>query len=112
MQPKIIIIDPKFFIIEHYPDINKSQIKEITKLAGIQKEVSSHVARHTFATIALTSGVPLVSIQHVLGHSDIRMTQHYSRLVDKKLTDDMEAFKDLMNHQTNTNPYPVILRVV
>jgi len=88
------------------------QIKEIVKLAGIEKEVSSHVARHTFATIALTSGVPLVSIQHVLGHSDIRMTQHYSRLVDKKLTDDMEAFKDLMNHQTNTNPYPVILRVV
>lgn len=91
-------------------------LKQLAKKAGIQKHLSSHVARHTFATTALTSGVPLVTIQRVLGHSDIRMTQHYSRLVDKKLMDDMQFFKQQMKNQTedrkNINPGPAKLRIL
>jgi len=75
-------------------------LKEIGKKAEIDKELTSHVGRHSFATIALTAGVPLVTIQKVLGHSDLRMTLHYSRLVDAKLMDDMDAFKIQMNRKT------------
>ena len=76
-------------------------LKIIAKRVGLTKNLSSHVARHTFATLALTSGVPQVTIQRVLGHTDQRMTQHYSRLIDKKLVADMKAFKKMIDRQTN-----------
>ncbi len=86
-------------------------LKRLTKLATIDKPLSSHCARHSFATLALTAGVPLVTIQHVLGHADIRMTQHYSRLIDKKLLGDMQAFGDHMREKPSIN-HPVKLRVI
>jgi site-specific recombinase XerD len=78
-------------------------LKVIGKAARINKELTSHVGRHSFATTALTAGVPLVTIQRTLGHSDLRMTLHYSRLIDKKLEEDMDAFKTIMDKQTNKN---------
>ena len=83
-------------------------------MTGISKTVTAHVGRHTFATTALTSGVPLVTIQRVMGHADIRMTQHYARLIDDKLLTDMQAFKKMMNNQpiNNKPDYTAILRVV
>jgi site-specific recombinase XerD len=79
-------------------------LKTIQEMAGITKTLTSHVARHSFATIALTADVPLVTIQRVLGHSDMRMTQHYSRLVDKKLLKDMKSFKKLMDGAIDNHP--------
>lgn len=81
-------------------------LKLIGKAAKIDKELTSHVGRHSFATTALTAGVPLVTIQRTLGHSDLRMTLHYSRLIDKKLEEDMNAFKLTMDKQTNQDNQP------
>lgn len=52
--------------------------------AGIKKKVTFHVSRHTFATMMLTAGADLYTISKLVGHSDVRTTQIYSKVVDKK----------------------------
>ena len=49
----------------------------------------THVARHTFATYLLNKDVPIESVSRALGHSNIKMTQHYARMLGKKVIDDM-----------------------
>jgi site-specific recombinase XerD len=91
-------------------------LKDISSLCGINKDLTTHVARHTFATTALTSGVPLETIQKVLGHADQRMTLHYARIVNSKINKDMEAFKEHMKKQMQkpnpSAPANQFLRVV
>lgn len=65
-------------------------LKEIAKLCNITKNITFHVARHTFATLCLTEGVPIESVSKMLGHTDIRTTQIYARIIDQKLSNDME----------------------
>ena len=72
-------------------------LKEIADLCGIQKRLTTHVARHTCATtVLLTNGVPLETAQEFLGHSDIRTTQIYAKVVQKKLSNDLNQLKDRM----------------
>lgn len=54
-------------------------IKEIAALCGINKNLSTHCGRHTFATTMLSKGVSLESVSKMLGHSDIKTTQIYAR---------------------------------
>lgn len=69
-------------------------LKEIAMLCGIRKTLTTHLARHTFATtITLTNGVPIESVSKMLGHKDLRTTQHYAKIVDRKISDDMKALK-------------------
>lgn len=69
--------------------MNKA-LKEITSKAGIRKELTTHTARHTFATtVTLTNDVPLETVSKMLGHKTIKHTQHYARIVDKKISRDM-----------------------
>lgn len=69
-------------------------LKEIAALCGIHKPLTTHLARHTFATtITLTNGVPIESVSKMLGHKDLRTTQHYAKIVDRKISDDMKALK-------------------
>ncbi|WP_373055938.1 site-specific integrase [Zunongwangia sp. H14] len=69
-------------------------LKEIAALCGIQKPLTTHLARHTFATtITLTNGVPIESVSKMLGHQDLRTTQHYAKIVNRKISDDMKALK-------------------
>jgi len=69
-------------------------LKEIAALCGIKKPLTTHLARHTFATtITLTNGVPIESVSKMLGHKDLRTTQHYAKIVDRKISDDMKALK-------------------
>lgn len=69
-------------------------LKEIAALCGINKPLTTHLARHTFATtITLTNGVPIESVSKMLGHQDLRTTQHYAKIVDRKISDDMKALR-------------------
>lgn len=70
-------------------------LKEIATLCGIEKNFSSHLARHTFATtITLNNNVPIESVSKMLGHSSINMTKIYARLLDKKVGNDMSMLMD------------------
>ena len=69
-----------------------SYLKEIADACGIEKNLTFHVARHTFATtVTLQNGVPIESVSRMLGHTNIKTTQHYARIVDKKIANDMIA---------------------
>lgn len=75
-----------------------SYLKELSDLARINKVLSYHTARHTFATtITLQNGVPIESVSKMLGHKSIRSTQHYARIVDKKLEQDMSVLATKIN---------------
>ena len=70
-------------------------LKEIADICGITKSLTSHVARHTFATtITLNNDVPIESVSKMLGHSSLEMTKIYARLLDKKVGRDMEHLAD------------------
>ena len=69
-------------------------LKELADLASIDKNLTFHIARHTFATtITLANGVPIESISSMLGHKNIRTTQIYSKVVNEKVSKDMSKLK-------------------
>ncbi len=69
-------------------------LKEIAIMCGITKPLTTHLARHTFATtITLTNGVPIETVSRMLGHQSLRTTQHYAKIVDRKISDDMNILK-------------------
>ncbi len=69
-------------------------LKEIADLCGINKELTYHIARHTFATtITLSNGVPIESVSKMLGHKNMRTTQHYAKILDRKVSEDMILLK-------------------
>jgi site-specific recombinase XerD len=71
-------------------------LKAIGSRAGISKILHMHLARHTFATtVTLANGVPIESVSKMLGHSNIRQTQHYAKVVALKIKNDMAKLKDL-----------------
>ena len=70
-------------------------LKEIAAVCGIEKELTFHIARHTFATtVTLTNGVPIESVSKMLGHKNLRTTQHYAKVLDKKVSEDMKILRD------------------
>jgi site-specific recombinase XerD len=91
-------------------------LKELADLCNIQKQLSYHVARHTFATtITMMNGVPIETVSKMLGHKNIHSTQHYARIVDKKVGDDMKLLAAKLNgfsaihfNNTNVESIPVI----
>lgn len=67
-----------------------SLLKEIADLCGITKRLTTHVARHTAATIVfLANDVSMENVSKILGHSNIRMTQHYAKVLDSSIMRDM-----------------------
>jgi site-specific recombinase XerD len=81
--------DPVLPILS-YQKMN-AYLKEIADLCGITKQLSFHTARHTFATtVTMMNGVPIESVSKMLGHKNIKSTQHYARIVDQKVGEDME----------------------
>ncbi|MBJ7882644.1 site-specific integrase [Gelidibacter salicanalis] len=69
-------------------------IKEIANLCGITKNLTFHLARHTFATtVTLTNGVPIESVSKMLGHTNLKTTQHYAKILDMKVSKDMAILR-------------------
>lgn len=70
-------------------------LKEIASVCEIEKELTFHIARHTFATtVTLTNGVPIESVSKMLGHKNLRTTQHYAKVLDRKVSEYMKLLKD------------------
>lgn len=67
-------------------------LKEIGALCGIEKELTFHLARHTFATLTLSKGVSIESVSKMLGHTNIKTTQIYAKITDSKISNDMNDF--------------------
>ena len=75
-------------------------LKEIADLCNINKAITFHIARHTFATtVTLSNGVPIESVSKMLGHTTIRSTQVYAKVVEQKLSEDMQNLKKRMANQ-------------
>lgn len=74
-----------------------SYLKEIGSLCGIEKNLTFHLARHTFATLALSKGVPVESVSKMLGHTNIKTTQIYARVTNKKIEHDMLKLADKLD---------------
>jgi site-specific recombinase XerD len=71
-----------------------SLLKELADICGIQKNLSMHMARHAFATsITLSNGVPIETVSKMLGHTSLKTTQIYARILDSKISEDMEKVK-------------------
>ncbi|MBU0696577.1 MAG: site-specific integrase [Bacteroidetes bacterium] len=69
-----------------------SYLKEIADSCDIPKELTYHIARHTFATIVtLENGVSIESVSKMLDHTNIRTTQHYAKILDQQVGLDMAA---------------------
>jgi site-specific recombinase XerD len=69
-------------------------LKEMADLCGIEKNLTFHLARHTFATtVTLSNGVPIESVSKMLGHTKITTTQVYAKVIERKLGEDMLLLK-------------------
>ncbi len=74
-----------------------SYLKEIADLCDITKNLTFHLARHTFATtVTLTNGVPIETVSQLLGHSRISTTQIYAKVIDRKVSSDIIKLKEIL----------------
>lgn len=72
-------------------------LKTIAENCDINKKLTFHCARHTFATtVTLANNVSIESVSKMLGHKSIKTTQHYAKILDKKVSADMEKLKNLL----------------
>ena len=106
VESNILLLDIPKAIIEKYSSSTTSKdgklfpilsnqkmnayLKEIADVCGVQKRLTFHLARHTFATMSLSKGVPMESVSKMLGHTNIKTTQIYARITSKKIEHDME----------------------
>lgn len=85
--------DKRLFNIGSLDMVNK-RIKSIARKCGIEKPVSFHLSRHSFAVMALNYGMPIESVSKILGHTDIKTTQIYAKVTNTKLNSDISAFEN------------------
>lgn len=73
---------------------SNAYLKEIADRCDIKKNLTTHLARHTFATtVTLTNGVPIETVGKMLGHKNLRTTQHYAKIIDSKVEEDMALLR-------------------
>lgn len=107
----ILLLDIPLMIIDKYkgkdndgrllPIISNQKmnayLKEIADVCGIKKRLTCHLARHTFATMTLSKGVPIETVSKMLGHTNIKTTQIYARITNKKIESDMMVLAAKLN---------------
>ena len=70
-------------------------MKEVADICGITRNLTTHLARHTFATtVTLNNDVPIETVSSMLGHKNIKTTQIYAKVIDKKVGSDMKKLKE------------------
>ena len=83
-----------------------SYLKEIATAAGIQKNVTFHMARHTFATtVTMTNGVPIETISKMLGHRKLTTTQIYAKVIEQKVCDDMQMLREKLEGKVQIDEF-------
>lgn len=91
----------KLLPIQDPADINK-YLKDIAILCGINKRITFHTSRHTFAsTVTLANNISLEVVSKMLGHTNTRMTSHYAKLIDKCIGEQMDRLMDTFTGETN-----------
>lgn len=105
------ILDIPMELIERYKGVSKKgyilpilsnqkmnqYLKDVAEACGIEKNITFHMARHTFATtVTLSQGVPIESVSKMLGHTQIKTTQIYARITNEKISRDMAALAEKM----------------
>ena len=90
--------DKKLLPVRSNQKVNE-YLKELGDICGIEKKITFHIARHTFATtVTLENGVPIESVSKMLGHRSIKTTQIYAQITYKKISADMKGlFEKLSN---------------
>ena len=106
IRANVPILPPTLKIIDKYkhlqigliPQISNQKmnayLKEIADLCGITKNLTWYVARHTFATtVTLGNGVRIENVSSMMGHTNIKQTQHYAKVLDVNVMEDMSKLK-------------------
>ncbi len=88
-----------------FPDLNYWNIckplKTMIKECGITKDISFHSSRHSFATLALSKGMPIESVSKILGHTNIVTTQRYAKVTTEKIDKDLTTLKHFNEEEKN-----------
>lgn len=99
-HPKVVNRDCVLPVLSNQK--SNAYLKEIADLCGIKKNLTTHLARHTFATtVTLSNGVPIETVGQLLGHKNLRTTQHYAKIIDRKVSEDMAALKEILADQNS-----------
>ena len=93
--------DEHLFNIGSYDAVNR-RIKKVAEMCGINKRVSFHVSRHSFAVMALNYGMPIESVSKILGHTNITTTQIYAKVTSTKLDRDISQLESRIGGHFNT----------
>lgn len=76
-------------------------LKEVADICGINKHLTFHIARHTFATtVTLNNGVPIETVSQMLGHKSIKVTQLYAKNLDRRVSNDTQILRNKFNENT------------
>ena len=106
IRANVPILPPTLAIINKYrnmqigliPNLSNQKmnayLKEIADLCGIDKHLTWYVARHTFATtVTLGNGIRIENVSAMMGHTNIKQTQHYAKVLDMNIMEDMSKLK-------------------
>ena len=108
---QVKLMDVPLQIINHYKHLQEDKLvfgkmnywsmckklKKVMEACGIEKSISFHCGRHSFATLALSKGMPIESVSRVLGHTNIVTTQIYARITTQKLDNDLTMLGNKLN---------------